>query len=142
MGKATAIELTPEERDTLEEWVRASTTEQRMAQRARIILAAAEGEPTTAIAERMGVRAATVSKWRTRFAEERTQGLLDAPRSGTPPTYGPETEDAILAKLDQEPPKGYATWNGQLLAHALDVSPHYVWRVLRRHGVQLQRRRR
>lgn len=141
MGKATEIVLTPEERATLERWVRASTTEQRIAERARFILAAAEGEATTAIAERMGVRPATVSKWRTRFATERTEGLQDAPRSGAPPEYGPDAEKAILALLDEDPPKGYSTWNGTLLAEALDISDDYVWRVLRRCGIQLQRRR-
>lgn len=141
MGKATEIVLTPEERATLEQWVRAPTTEQRLAQRARYILAAAEGEATTAIAERMGVRPATVSKWRTRFAEERTEGLQDIPRSGAPATYGPETEEQILGLLDEDPPKGHSTWNGTLLAEALDVSSDYVWRVLRKYGIQLQRRR-
>jgi len=141
MGKATKIVLTPQERATLERWVRASSTEQRLVQRARFILAAAEGEGTTAIAERLGVRPGTVSKWRTRFAEEGMEGLQDAPRSGTPGTYGPETEEAILAKLDEDPPKGYSTWNGQLLADTLGISSHQVWRVLRRFGIQLQRRR-
>ena len=43
MGKATQIALTEEERTTLQRWVRASTTEQRLAQRARFVLAAADG---------------------------------------------------------------------------------------------------
>lgn len=141
MGKATEIELTVEERATLERWVRASSTEQRLAQRARFILAAAEGDTTTVIAERAGVRPGTVSKWRTRFAQERIAGLQDAPRSGAPASYGPETEEQILAKLDEEPPKGYSTWNGTLLAETLGISSDHVWRVLRRHGIQLQRRR-
>jgi transposase len=141
MGKATEIVLTPEERATLERWVRASTTEQRLVQRARLILAAAEGEATTVIAERLKVRPATVSKWRTRFAQERMEGLQDIPRSGSPPTYGPETEEAILAKLDDAPPKGSSSWNGPRLAKALGISSHQVWRVLRRHGIQLERRR-
>jgi transposase len=45
-------------------------------------------------------------------------------------------------KLDEPPPSGYAAWNGKLLAEALgDVSPYHVWRVLRKHGICLQRRR-
>lgn len=142
MGKATAIVLSSEERQTLESWLRASTTEQRFVQRARVILAAAAGEGTTAIARREQLRPATVSKWRLRFAEERLAGLSDAPRAGRPRQYGAETEARILAKLDEAPPSGYATWNGPLLAEALgDVSEHEVWRVLRRQGIQLQRRR-
>lgn len=141
MGRATEIVLTPEERTTLEQWVRASTTEQRLAERARVILAAAAGEATTAIAERMRVRPATVSRWRTRFARERMAGLQDAARSGAPPKYGAEIEQRILSALDDAPPKGYASWNGTLLAKELGVSSDYIWRVLRKHGIQLQRRR-
>ena len=141
MRRATQIVLTSEERDTLERWTRAPTTERRYVERARYILAASEGEGTTAIARRFGVRPATVSKWRTRFAEERSVGLQDAPRAGPKVQYGKEVERQILSKLDDPPPKGYATWNGRLLAQALDVPDHHVWRVLRKYGIQLQRRR-
>lgn len=142
MGAATAIELTLEERRTLETWSRASTTEQRYAQRAAFILAAAQGDTTTRIARRCRVRPATVSKWRTRFAQHRLAGLEDAPRSGPPVRYGEQTERRILALLDHPAPRGYARWNGRLVAEALgDVSPAQVWRVLRQHKIQLERRR-
>jgi transposase len=142
MGKATQIALTDEERQTLEGWLRASTTEQRYAERARFVLAAARGESTTAIARRYEVRPATVSKWRTRFARDRVAGLLDEPRAGRPQRYGREAEERVLAQLDEDPPSGYQTWNGPLLAEALgDVSEHQVWRILRRYGIQLERRR-
>lgn len=138
---ATEITLTSEERATLEGWVRAGRTEQRHVLRARVVLAAAAGEGTAVIAARLGVRPATVSKWRTRFAAKRLAGLVDAPRSGAPSRYGEAAEGRILAKLDERPPAGFASWNGRLLSEALGVSKHQVWRVLRRHGVQLQRRR-
>jgi len=47
----------------------------------------------------------------------------------------------VLKKLDDPPPKGYGSWNGPLLAEALGLSDAHVWRVLRHHGIQLQRRR-
>jgi transposase len=142
VGAATAIELTPEERHTLETWIRSSTTEQRLAQRARFILAAAAGQGTRSIARRYAVRAATVSKWRTRFQAMRLSGLQDEPRPGAPVQYGESTEQRILEKLDEDPPEGYASWNGRLLAEALgDVSEAQVWRVLRKNKIQLQRRR-
>ena len=100
MGKATAIVLTPEERHTLKRWVRASTTERRYVERARYILAAAEGETTLAIAHRFGVRSATVSKWRTRFEGQRLVGLQDAPRAGPTVQYGVDVERRMRAKLD------------------------------------------
>ncbi len=141
-GVATRIELTEDDRTTLERWVRGTTTEQRIVQRARIVLAAAAGSTTKEIASELHTRAATVSKWRTRFAKQGLSGLADAPRSGKPRVYGEETERRILAQLDEPAPDGYTTWTGKLLAKALgDVSAIHVWRVLRKHGIHLQRRR-
>ena len=41
--------------------------------------------------------------------------------------------------MSQSPPAGHATWTAVLLAETLgDVSVHYVWRVLRQHGIHLQ----
>ena len=140
--EATAIELTEDERRMLEQWTRAGSTEQRYAQRAQFVLAAARGEATTSIARRFAVRPATVSKWRTRFAAKRMAGLEDEPRTGAPVRYGQKTEVRILTLLDKAPPRGYAQWNGRLVAEKLgDVSPSQVWRVLRAQQIQLERRR-
>ena len=142
MGIATPVRLTDDERNSLETWVRRTTTEQRMVQRARIVLEAAAGRTTKEVAALLQVRPATVSRWRTRFAQHRMAGLADAPRTGKPAKYDETTERRILVQLDQPPPDGYTTWNGSLLAQTLgDVSAIQVWRVLRRHGIQLQRRR-
>lgn len=141
-GVATTIVLTDEERSTLESWVRKTTTEQRMARRARIVLEAAAGKTTKEIAASLHVRPATVSTWRIRFAQHRLAGLADAPRPGKPAKYDESTERRILAQLDQPPPEGYTTWTGSLVAKALGcVSARHVWRVLRKHGIHLQRRR-
>lgn len=142
IGAATPITLRDEERMTLEAWVRKGTTEQRLVQRARMVLEAAAGKGTREIAALLDVRPGTVSKWRIRFARERVAGLQDTPRPGRRPRYDRTTEQRILAKLDESPPEGFSTWTGGLLAQALgDVSPHQVWRVMRKHGIHLQRRR-
>ena len=139
---ATPIVLSESERATLESWVRAGSTEQRHAERARMILAAGAGSGTLEIARQLGTRPARVAKWRTRFARDRLAGLSDAPRPGARVRYGPETTRRILALLDQAPPEGHATWSGSLLAAALgDVSAVHVWRVLARHRISLRRRR-
>jgi hypothetical protein len=55
MGKsATVVELREEDRAVLERWVRASTSEHRLVQRGRILLAAAAGTPTERIARALG----------------------------------------------------------------------------------------
>ena len=125
----------------MESWVRSSTTEQRLVLRAQLILAAATGATTAAIAQRFRSRPATVSQWRQRFAAQRLVGLQDRPRSGRRRRYGEEAERRILALLDQPPPSGYASWSGHLIARALgNVSARQVWRALARHRISLQRR--
>lgn len=139
---AAEIDLTEEEATELESWVRRGTMEQRMVHRARIVLESAAGKKTKEVAMNLGLRAATVSKWRTRFSYVGMKGLADAPRRGKRAKYDLMTERRILSQLDASPPAGYSTWTGRLLSEALgDVSAHHVWRVLRRHGIHLQRRR-
>src|SRR5215213_11652371 len=79
---AVGIELSDEERVQLEAWMRRRTSAQALAQRARIVLLAAEGLKNTEIAERLAVNRAMAAKWRSRFAEHRLDGLTDEPRPG------------------------------------------------------------
>ena len=140
--RGTAIILSEEVRQVLQSWVRSGTTEQRLAQRARIVLEGAAGKTNLEIARILGLKPGTVGKWRNRFAIGGISGLSDAPRPGPLRRYDASVERRILRRLDEPPPAGYASWNGRLLAKALgDVSPHHIWRVLRTHGIQLQRRR-
>ena len=139
---AAAIVLNPEETRALQGYLRAGKTEQRLAERARVILLAAQGKSTAEIAALLDTRAARVSKWRQRFVRHRLAGLDDAPRPGKPRRYDAASQRRILAQLDAPPPAGYAAWTGGLIAQALgDVSDDQVWRVLRQHGISLARRR-
>jgi transposase len=139
---AAQIRLTEQEQTALREWIRKGTTEQRLVDRAQIVLLSHEGLTVEKISERLHTRPARVSKWRQRFVKDRLNALSDAPRSGKPHKYTGATEKRVLSLLDSPPPAGYSHWNGSLLAEALgDVSTDHVWRVLRQHGIQLQRRR-
>jgi len=139
---ATMITMTDEERRELRRIVRASSSEQRLVDRAAIVIAADAGKTNQQIATELGTREATVSKWRSRFAKARLGGLRDAARPGPPRKYEADVETRILAMLDTSPPEGFATWTGDLLAAALeDVSAAHVWRVLRHRNIALQRRR-
>src|SRR5271166_871083 len=139
--KARSIALRPEEQADLELVVRRTTSASRDVFRAGVILRAAAGASNEQIAAAMKTRPATVSKWRGRFLRDRMNGLQDAPRPGKPAAYDLGTERRILTRLDQSPPKGYARWNGALLAAALkDISDDQIWRVLRKHGISLERR--
>ena len=61
---AERIELSVEQRRVLEGWVRASSTEQRLVVRARIVLLAAQGRSNEEIARELGVVRQTAAKWR------------------------------------------------------------------------------
>jgi transposase len=136
------IRLSEDEVKTLTEWTRKGKNENRLVERARIILLAHAGKTNQQIAEQLRTRTARVSKWRQRFGADRLAGLGDSPRSGKPARYDQTTEKRVLALLDEPPPKGYSQWNGNRLAEALpDVSSHQIWRILRRHDICLQRRR-
>ena len=74
-----------------------------MVERARIVLAAAEGLKGVEICERVGCSEPTVVKWRGRYAERGIEGLKDAPRSGAPLTHGPETRALLIAKACTRP---------------------------------------
>ena len=140
---AAEVTLTSEQRATLHSWLTAGKTEQRLAFRAQIILALDEGLSNRAVAERLATRPGTVSKWRGRFAQHDLAGVADAPRSGKPRHYDADHERRIIAALDAPQPKGYARWDGSLLAkHLGDISKHQIWRVLRAHEISLARRRR
>jgi len=142
MLSAAPITLNDQERDVLSRWASAGAEEHHLVERARVILLAEEGISTREIARRLHTRPARVSKWRQRFARQRLQGLSDIPRPGKAKLYDQGTEKRILRLLDTAPPSGYSQWNGRLLAQALkDVSDDQVWRVLRKHKVQLQRHR-
>ena len=140
--KARTLLLTPEEQAHLQAVERRPSSLKRDAFRAGLILRVAAGGTNEAVAAALQTRPATVSKWRGRFVQHRLEGLRDAARSGKPARYGEATERRILAQLDQAVPSGFARWNGSLLAKALpDISADQIWRVLRQHGISLERRR-
>ena len=56
----------------------------RLAERAAIVLACADGSSNTAVAQELSVTVATVRKWRARFAEQGLAGLDDEARIGRP----------------------------------------------------------
>jgi transposase len=142
---AREVRLRPADRALLETRVRAPTTEQRHVLRARIVLLAAEGWASRAIARVLGIMPRTASLWRIRYAEHGLEGLADKPRPGgraSSAKYDAGSDRRILALLDQPPPAGQARWTGKLLAAALgDISDQYVWRFLRAQKIDLDGRR-
>ena len=87
------IILTDEERGELERICRAHTASQREVTRARIILRLGDGWALSRIAGEVGRQRCIVRKWAYRFVRKRLRGLLDAPRSGRPARFSPQSRD-------------------------------------------------
>ena len=90
------IELTHEEREALERWVRRRKTAQQLATRSRVILLSAEGQSNREVARKAGLHETTVCKWRQRFQDKRLDGLLDEPRPGAPRKISDRTVERIV----------------------------------------------
>jgi transposase len=140
--QATVITLTIEERRALEALAGSRKSEARMRDRARIVLLAASGTGSRAVAREVGCTPGTVSKWRVRYASDRMAGLSETGDRGAEPRYGPEHGRRILAMLDQGPPAGYSNWTAPLLARELvDIHEQYIWRFLRAQKIDLSGRK-
>lgn len=83
------VELAPETRATLVQWVRSPTRSAGLVRRARIVLLAAEGCPVRRIAAALGVDRNVVRTWLDRFRAQGLAGLADRPRPGRPRTFPP-----------------------------------------------------
>jgi len=103
MSAAPRIVLEAGERSQLERIVGASSSEVRMAERARIVLRCADGHSVEQIIGELGCSRPTVGKWRGRYARDGIEGLCDAPRPGPPLTHGPETRALLIAKACTRP---------------------------------------
>ena len=107
--------LSDDERQKLETWAARPKSTQRLALRARIILACAEGLDNTDVAARLRVNTVTVGKWRKRFLADRLEGLADEPRPGTrarsPTRWSSGSSPRPWRRSPRPPPIGApATW--------------------------------
>jgi transposase len=135
MSRVEALALRAGDEETLRSWMRSSTVPAGLAQRARIVLLAAEGRSNTEIARLVGVSLPTVRSWRTRYRSGGIDGLDDRPRSGRPPVH--DEESIIAATLDPPPETlGVTHWSARLLGDHLGVSFATVARIWRRWGLK------
>jgi transposase len=130
------ILLTDDERAKLDFWARRPTSAQRLAQRAKIILAAAAGQPNVAIAADLRLTLPTVRKWRSRFAVGRLDGLTDEPRPGAPRTLTDTQVEQALARTLESRPGDATHWSTRSLARELGLSQTAVSRIWRAFGLK------
>src|SRR5215468_2400486 len=104
MGQLAEVVLSGDEREVLERWARRPKSAQALALRCRIVLAAAEGQQSKEIAERLGCSRHTVGKRRGRFARQGLDGLHDEPRPGKPRQITDEDVERVIVKTLEEGP--------------------------------------
>jgi transposase len=133
--RATPLGLREGDRERLMSLSRSSAVRAGLAQRARIVLLAADGVSHTEIAELAGVSRPTVISWRQRYERSGLRGLEDQPRSGRPRRID---HDRIITATLRPPPKslGVTHWSSRLLATKLKVANTTVARAWRDYGVQ------
>ena len=135
MWSVPALEITDEQRLELERRVRAHSSTQREAKRARAMLLAGDGVPNRRIAPLVGMAERYVGLWRRRFEAAGLAGLEDAPRPGRPRVYGHDERVRIVATATTAAPDPASHWSHSQLAERLaedgvPISASQIGRIL------------
>ncbi len=130
---APTILLTNEQERDLTRLARSKRTNVRLAQRAQIVLLAAQGLQNRDIAEQLGIGRVQVARWRERYLKCGLQGIeRDLPR-GAPPV---KVDVAKLVEMTtQTTPEAATHWSTRKMGAALGVSASTVMRHWQAHGL-------
>ena len=140
MRIAPAIVLTEDQRPKLEGYAHGRRVAVRVAQRATMLLLAADGKQDKEIARELGIVPSTVSRWRHRFLALGVPGLeKDAPRPGRRPTIAAERVREIIRQTTQQSPPNATHWSTRSMAQVAKVSEATVRRIWHKHGLKPHR---
>src|SRR5215204_6438613 len=137
--RPVVIELSQTERAQLESWSRRRSSAQALAERSRIVLAAANGLNNTEIAARLGVNITTARRWRNRFGAHRLDGLTDEPRPGQPRKITDAQVEEVIVKTLETTPKDATHWSTRSMAREVGLTQSAVLRIWRAFGLQPHR---
>ncbi len=120
MAKKYVVDLTDEERASLQQLLKAGSNRARRLTRARILLLAAEDQTDEEIVSALKVGRSTVERTRRRFVEGGVErALYDRPRPGRARKLNGKQEALLVALACSDPPEGRERWTMQLLAGRL-----------------------
>lgn len=140
MRVAAQIVLEPAERQRLKRLARSRSTSVRLAERAKIVLLAAEGKENGEIAETLGISRQKAGRWRKRYHELGLAGIeKDAPRPGRKKTISKRTVNKVIKLTTQEKPANATHWSRRLMAQRVNISESAVGRIWRAHGLKPHR---
>jgi putative transposase len=109
--------------------------------RARLVLLAADGLPSSAIARRIGLSQQSVCLWRRRYLEQGIQGLHDELKPGRPRSISDEVVASLVRKTLQTKPKDGTHWTIRTIAREARLSPPTVHRIWQAFGLQPHRQK-
>jgi transposase len=137
---AAPLNMTEEQRNTLDAWVRARTTPQRVVLRSKICLLAAEGLSNNAIAVKLDTSRPTVLLWRERFAQKGVMGIAeDAPHGDSPRRFDSCRVKEVVNATLHTTPKDATHWSTRTMAKEQGISHMTVARIWDAHGLQPHR---
>ena len=137
MKKAEPIQLSSEERSTLNAWAGGRKFPLRMIQRAQIICMADDGVLSQDIAQTLQISRPTVQLWRQRFLSLRLAGLeKDAPRPGRFPRITQHKINAVVEATLHTTPADATHWSTRTMAKAQGLSEASVRRIWHRHNLK------
>ena len=125
------LTLSLDERQKLTTWANWPKSSQRLALRARIVLACADEPCNTVVAARLGVCNATVGTWRNRLVVRRLDGLADDPRPGAPRTVTDAEVERVVTRTLETKPAHATHWSTRTMAKAAGMSQSAVGRIWR-----------
>jgi transposase len=131
--------LSDDERHKLILWASRPKSTQRLALRARIVLACADESSNKTVAARLGVCGATVGTWRTRFVAKRLDGLVDDPRPGAPRTVTDAEVERVVTRTLEIKPAAATHWSTRGMAKATGMSQSAISRIWRAFGLKPHR---
>lgn len=134
-----ALILSDDEREKLTTWANRPKSTQRIALRARIVLACAEEPNNTTVAAQLKVCAATVGTWRSRFVAKRLEGLVDEPRPGAPRTVTDSDVERVVTKTLETKPTAATHWSTRGMAKSAGMSQSAISRIWRAFGLKPHR---
>jgi transposase len=129
------VQVPASDREVLVSWTRSPSLRAGLAQRARVVLLAADGVGTNEIVRRVGLSKPAVIGWKRRYAAEGITGLDDRPKSGRPAVI--DAVQIVLATLEPPPEDlGVTHWSSRLLAKHLGISDFTVSTTWKKWGLQ------
>jgi len=139
---SAALPISADQRETLQAWIGARNSPQKVVFRSRIVLLAASGVSNNRIARELETSRPTVILWRNRFLQGGPAALInDAPGRGRPTGIKATKVKKIIEATLQTTPKAATHWSVRTMAKAQGVSPATVQRIWDANGLQPHRSR-